>query len=74
MDKTYLNMCFVDEFGKNYTLRVDDPKEGLDGEAVEQAARGIVESKAFRRKGELTSLMTSDVVKVSTQNLVDHRE
>lgn len=71
--KKYLNMAFEDELGKSFTMRVDDPVDGVDADAVDGAAKVIVESGAFRVKGHLKEFVSADLLTINSQRIVDHR-
>lgn len=51
MDKKVLEMEFVDQAEKKYTLRVDDPKDDLTGQEVKAKMDDILAQDGFRNKG-----------------------
>lgn len=67
----YLNMRFADEFGKNYTLRVEEPRENLSSEEVKTAAAAVIDSGAFRASAKLTAANKAEIVKVERQTLFE---
>ncbi|CAC9935751.1 hypothetical protein PEPNEM18_01594 [Aedoeadaptatus nemausensis] len=71
--KKYLNMAFEDELGKSFTMRVDDPVDDVNADAVDGAAKVIVESGAFRVKGHLKEFVSADLLTINSQRIVDHR-
>lgn len=71
--KRYLNMAFEDELGKSFTMRVDDPVDEINADAVDGAAKVIIESGAFRVKGQLKDFVSAELLTITTQSIVDHR-
>ena len=69
MDKKYLNLTFVDEGQKKATLRVNTPKEGLDGNTAKAGAHAIVASGIFRAKGKFAAAQKAELVTVTSETL-----
>lgn len=69
MDKKYLNLTFVDEGQKKATLRVNTPKEGLDGNTAKAGAQAIVASGIFRAKGKFAAAQKAELVTVTSETL-----
>lgn len=66
MDKKYLNLTFVDEGQKQATIRVNNPKEGLDSDAAKAGAQAIVDAGVFRAKGKFVAPKKGELVTVTT--------
>lgn len=69
MEKKYLTFTFVDEGQKSATLRITDPKDGLETGDVKTAAQGILDSGAFRAKGKFTAVKKGELTTVTTNTL-----
>lgn len=70
-EKKVLRMNFLDGVGKNFYLTVEDPKEGLEGPAVESAMTSILASNIFHSKGEeLQKIKQAEIVTVTREALL----
>lgn len=69
MDKKYLNLTFVDEGQKQATLRVNTPKDNLDGNTAKAGAQAIVASGIFRAKGKFVAAQKAELVTVTSDTL-----
>lgn len=47
MDKLKLEMEFIDEADKKFTIRLDEPREDLTGEEVSLAMENIISNNVF---------------------------
>lgn len=57
-----LNLVFLDDQGKDFTIRIQDPKEDLDPGEIEAAMGGIMTSEAFPEEGDLVSIKGADLI------------
>lgn len=69
MEKKYLTFTFVDEGQKSATLRITDPKEGLDSNAAKVGAQAIIDSGVYRAKGKFTAVEKGELTTVTTSTL-----
>lgn len=69
MEKKYLTFTFVDEGQKSATLRITDPKDGLEAADAKAAAQTIVDSGAFRAKGKFTAVKQGELTTVTTNTI-----
>lgn len=70
MDKTVLVMGFKDEAGGNYSLRLDNPRENLQGSEVTSAMNNIVGANVFTNKGlALTQVASAKTVRTVTEEI-----
>lgn len=53
METKKLEMEFLDEMEKNFKIRVDNPKEDLDGSGVKAAMTSLIEQGVIARKDKL---------------------
>lgn len=53
METKKLEMEFLDEMEKNFKIRVDNPKEDLDGPGVKAAMTSLIEQGVIARKDKL---------------------
>lgn len=70
--KQVLIMTFEDSEGKPFTLRVNDPKEGLTEDEVGQAMNTIMSSNAFPKEGTLQRVVSAELVSTEVETLFDH--
>lgn len=66
MIKKYLNLTFVDEGQKQATIRINNPKEGLDADTAKAGAQAIVDAGVFRAKGKFTAPTKGEIVTVNS--------
>lgn len=72
--KQVLILIFEDDEGKRFTLRVNDPKEDLTREEVGQAMNEILASKVFPKEGNLTKVVSAEMVSTDVDVLFDYGE
>lgn len=66
MEKTKLEMEFIDEANKKFVLSIDEPKAGLDSEEVRLAMDTILASNIFMSStGELADVSEARIVYTS---------
>lgn len=70
--KKVLVMNFEDDQGKPFSLRVNDPKEGLTDEVVAKAMNDIIESDVFPKEGSLTKVVAAELVSTTVESLFDY--
>lgn len=66
-----LQMKFKCANGKAYNMSVQNPKDGIDAEAVKNAFAGIVEKKLIVNKdgSEVNALESAKVITTTTETL-----
>lgn len=69
MEKKVLVMTFTDNANKDFTLRLDNPVEGLGQEEISPVMDAIVASKVFPQEGSLTAPKKAEIVVTNSQTV-----
>lgn len=70
MEKTRLEMDFIDEFNKRVRISIDDPKENLTNTDIEDAMQAIISNNVFLSKdGDLVAVEAARIVTTSTNEI-----
>lgn len=71
MEKKVLVMTFLDNAAKDFNLRLENPKEGLDMSDVTPVMDTIISSGVFPSEGSLVSNKKAEVIVTTTEVLFD---
>lgn len=70
MEKTRLEMDFLDEDGKRFRISLNDPKEDLDRVQIENAMNSVIEHNIFdSNDGDLVALDAARIVTTTSEEI-----
>lgn len=70
MEKTRLEMDFLDEDGKRFRISLNDPKEDLDRVQIENAMNSVIEHNIFdSNDGDLIALDAARIVTTTSEEI-----
>ena len=70
MEKTRLEMDFLDEGGKRFRISLDDPKEDLDGEQIENVMQNVLSHNIFlSNDGDLVGLDIARIITTTVEEI-----
>lgn len=71
MEKKVLVMTFVDNKEKDFSLRLDNPAEGLTQDQINPVMSAIVSSNVFPQEGSLVAPKKAELVVTTNQLLYE---
>lgn len=70
MEKTKLEMEFIDESNKKFVLSIDEPRADLDSEEVKEAMEAILGANVFiSSNSDIVSLSEARIVSTTVSKL-----
>lgn len=70
MDKTKLQLTFLDAASKKFSLTFDDPKAEIQKPEVEEAMNSIISLDIFNASNSLKDISGASLITISTTDII----